>query len=97
MKIVHFVSRKELIQGIHSVAVKLAMRDQDWVHRARESIVIALSEYINRSNGISVHSPTTYKYYVSKGNNSQLVKKCLSSKWWWASVEKEQLQTCNLL
>ena len=63
--------------------IRDAIQSKEWLIKARENIIQELSNYINASNCLKVDCPqvmTTYKYYVGKGNNSLLVKKCLMSR-----------------
>ncbi|CAD8065550.1 unnamed protein product [Paramecium sonneborni] len=48
---------------------------------------------INLSNNLYV-SPTinSYKAYIGKGNNGQLVQWILKRRWWWSVVDKEKDQ-----
>jgi tubulin polyglutamylase TTLL1 len=66
------------------IGLKEAIRDREWVQRARESLTRELSEFINYSNGLETENPTNgYKYHLGKGNNIALIKKCFNSRWWW--------------
>jgi hypothetical protein len=38
-----------------------------------------------------------YKYYLGKGNNSNLIKQCLGSRWWWARVGEDEINSANLV
>ncbi|OMJ68400.1 hypothetical protein SteCoe_34156 [Stentor coeruleus] len=66
------------------IRLKEAMRDRDWVIKARESLSRELSELINCSNGVEIEIPQgCFKYYLGKGNNMTLIKQCFNSRWWW--------------
>ena len=58
-----------------------------------------LSQIINTENTISPHEKSTanYRYFVGKGNNSQLVRNAFKQRWWWTSIEKTELEKANLV
>lgn len=67
------------------VGVKEAMRDREWVLKARENLAKELGGFINASNGLEIEPPQSgYKYHLGKGNNMALIKQCFNSRWWWS-------------
>ena len=77
------------------IGLKEAIRDKDWVVKARESITKELSEFINNSNGIYLEKINTgYKYHLGKGNNMGLIKQCFNSRWWWS---EDSSKNANLI
>ena len=83
------------------VPLKVAIRDKDWIAKARPQIIVAFCSYMNRSNGMLMQVPAdsyfTYKYYLGKGNNSKLVHQCLGSRWWWTRVSEEEKENAHLV
>ena len=82
------------------VSAKEAMRDKEWLGKAREPILSSFQSYIQQSFGVTVITPTEpccYKYYLGKGNNAQLVKTVLGNRWWWTRVEEDDKAQANLV
>jgi len=82
------------------VSAKEAMRNKEWLSKAREPIISSFQLLIQQSFGVTVTAPTEpcgYKYFVGKGNNAQLVKTMLGSRWWWTRVEEEDKAQANLV
>ena len=80
--------------------IRDAIQSKEWLCKARESIIEELAAFVNASNCINVEVPTgaaTYRYYLGKGNNSALVKKCLNTRPWWVPVDEEQCSSANLV
>ena len=93
--------KKGVPKQIEKVSVKEAMRDRDWVMKARGQLIKDLHFHMNWSNGLTVHAPKeagfTYKYYLGSGNNSKLVKQLMSARWWWVRVTEEEKDQANLI
>lgn len=87
-------SRKEEL-----VSVKEAMRNKEWLSKAREPVISAFHLCIQQSFGVTVKAPpeSCYKYFVGKGNNAQLVKTVLGNRWWWSRVEETDKAQANLV
>jgi hypothetical protein len=53
------------------------------------------------SNGITDPFPkqsfTPYKYYVGHGNNSQIVRACLKTRFWWQLGDFEDWNSFNFI
>ena len=82
------------------VSAKEAMRDKEWLSKAREPIISGFQALIQQSFGVTITAPTEpccYKYFVGKGNNAQLVKTMLGNRWWWTRVEEEDKAQANLV
>lgn len=93
--------KRKNLQTVEKVNLKDAIRDKDWISRAKPQIYKSFFMYVNKSNGISVELPSEnffyYKYYLGKGNNSALIKQCLSSRWWWSRVSEEEIGSANFV
>ena len=77
------------------IGLKEALRDREWVAKAREDLTRELSEFINASNGIQIEPPIFgYKYHLGKGNNMALIKQCFNSRWWWC---EDSLNNANFI
>jgi tubulin polyglutamylase TTLL1/tubulin monoglycylase TTLL3/8 len=83
------------------ISVKDAMRDKEWLQKAREGIVAGLSAQLLQSNGVALDcSPAPqqgFKYFVGRGNNAQLVRSVLGTRWWWGRVDEEDKHEANLV
>ncbi|OMJ89940.1 hypothetical protein SteCoe_7833 [Stentor coeruleus] len=94
------IHRKNL-QKVEKVLVKDAIRDKEWTSRSKPQITKSFNTQINRSNGLAIEIPIDtffyYKYYLGKGNNSNLIKQCLSTRWWWIRVNEEEISNANLV
>lgn len=88
-------------QKIEKASIRDAIRDKDWIGKAKPQITKSLFSCLNRSNGMEMVLPTDsffyYKYYLGKGNNSNLIKQCLSSRWWWTRVGEDDISSANLV
>lgn len=93
--------KKKFIKKIEKVSVKEAMRDKEWIIKARGAIVRDIALQINKSNGLTLASseePSSgFRYYLGPGNNSKLVKQLLSSRWWWVRVGEEEKETAHFV
>jgi hypothetical protein len=77
-----------------------AVQNKDWLQRAKEKIIQELSLFLNASNCLAVELPAAtvqYKYYLSKGNNSALIKQCMSLRPWWVQVEEDQINSAHFV
>jgi hypothetical protein len=56
---------------------------------------------INKSNSNNIKFPnahfTPYKYYIGKGNNSQLVRTALKTRFWWQMGDFEEWIDYNFM
>ena len=80
----------QALTGKRTVTLRDALKDRDWVARARESVFRDLALLINLSNGLECLPKLTsepYKYFISKGNNSKLVRQLLKSRPGWVRVK----------
>ena len=86
-------SRKSLVK----IGLKEALKNSEWVEKARPEIEKIWRSMINKSNGIEVISNTYphFKYFIGKGNNSKLIRKHLSQRPWW--VEVTDLDQANFI
>lgn len=86
---------------VEEISVKEAMKDREWMAKCREQIVKIFYCMINESNGVLVKRPSdiylTYKYCIGKGNNAELVKQVLGSRWWWTRVPEEEKQSAHFI
>lgn len=93
--------KKRPDKKIEKVSVKEAMRDREWVAKARGQLIKDLHFHLNWSNSLTIQVPKesniTYKYYLGIGNNSKLVKQLMSSRWWWVRVPEEEMESANLV
>lgn len=92
---------KKPIKGSKKISVKEACRCKEWVIRARPKILKSFFAAVNKSNGICPEVPDefnfVYRYYVGPGNNSKLIEKCLSSRWWWSGVSENEANEANFI
>ena len=82
------------------VSVKEAMRNKEWLSKAREPVISAFHLCLQQSFGVTVKAPSescSYKYFVGVGNNAQLVKTVLGNRWWWSRVEEADKAQANLV
>lgn len=93
--------RRKNPKKVEKVSVKDAIRDKEWVSKAKPQIFKSFYLQVNKSNGMGIELGTdsffSYKYYLGKGNNSNLIKQCLSTRWWWTRVSEEDIKTANLI
>lgn len=94
-------SKKFPLKKLAKVSLREAVRDKDWVTKAKLQISQSFYLQLNKSNGMSIQVPTdsyfTYKYYLGKGNNSKLIHQCLNNRWWWTRVSEEEKETANFV
>lgn len=84
--------------GTQQISIKKASKNKQWLLKTRSFLTKEISSIINSSNGISVSAQiSTYKYYLGKGNNSKLIKKIMSTRWWWTCVQEDQLPNVNMV
>ena len=83
------------------VSVKDAMRDREWLLKAREGVIANFNALVLQSNGVkldcSLDQLTGYRFYVGKGNNSALVRSILANRWWWNRVDEEEKLSANFV
>lgn len=93
--------KKKIVKKIEKISVKEAMRDKEWIVKAKNQIMKDLYYHINWSNGISSNvskdNVTNYKYYLGSGNNSKLVKQIMSNRWWWTRVPEEEKESAHFV
>lgn len=73
-----------------SITLKEASRNKEWNTKMKTWAEKLWSSILLSSNGLEIQTPEhesfTYKYFVGKGNNSSLIKKCFSNRNWWSQV-----------
>lgn len=92
--------KKKYVKKVEKVSIKEAMRDKEWIQKARSQILKDFAFHVNRSNGLNIvntDEPIVYKYYLGPGNNSKLVKQLLTGRWWWARVGEEEKENANFV
>jgi tubulin monoglycylase TTLL3/8 len=93
--------KKKFIKKVEKVSVKEAMRDKEWISKARTQLVKDFGLQVNKSNGLAISNSEDpvqcFKYYLGPGNNSKLVKQLLSSRWWWVRVPEEEKDSANFV
>jgi tubulin polyglutamylase TTLL1/tubulin monoglycylase TTLL3/8 len=67
-----------------------AIRDKDWLLKAKEQILKDASDKIARGNGLLVQEGSAYKYFLGNGNNRKLVKDIMQTRWWWSPTEHRE-------
>ena len=91
--------KQKIIKKIEKISVKEAMRDKDWIIKARSQLIKDIGTQVNKSNGLSIvnseEASQGFRYFLGSGNNSKLVKQLLSSRWWWTRVSQEEKETAN--
>jgi tubulin---tyrosine ligase len=96
-----FVVARKTPSKLEKISFKEAMRDKEWMSKAKSQIMKSVYLCINKSNGLEAvpgaDSYCTYKYYLGKGNNSSLIKQCLSTRWWWTRVTEDEIGSANLI
>ncbi len=73
-----------------AVTLREALKDREWVTKARESIFRDLAQFINLSNGLEPIPKQTnepYKYFIAKGNNSKLVSQLMKTRPGWVRIK----------
>ena len=93
--------KRKNFQTVEKASLKDAIRDKDWILKAKPQIYRSFFGYLNKSNALVIEQPSEnffyYKYYLGKGNNSNLIKQCLSGRWWWARVGEEEVESAHLI
>lgn len=82
--------RQRSVPTYPMVSLKEAMRDKEWLIRAKDAIQRNFSTLINESNGLQINLSSTFepfKYFVKKGNNSKLVNQIMKTRPWWVRVK----------
>lgn len=64
-----------------------AVRDKEWLVKAKEQIYRDVNDKLARGNGLLVTEGGTFKYFIGKGNNKKLVKNIMQARWWWSQTE----------
>ena len=78
--------------------IKEAMKDKDWLAKAREQILKDFHTALASSNGLTVQPSAGYfKYFVGRGNNSGLIKQLMANRWWWVQVKEEDKETAHFV
>ena len=72
--------------------------EKDGLSNIRDEIINFFPISINSSNAVSVVPPQrpNYMYYLSYGNNSDLIKRILMSRPWWTQADEETFPNVNL-
>lgn len=92
--------QKKFVKSRSICTIRDAINSKQWVNKAKDDITRELSVFINASNCLKVETPAgnaPYRYYIGKGNNSALVKQCLSLRSWWVGVEEDQVLSANFI
>lgn len=77
-------------KSLTKVSYKDAVRFSDWAQFSKPELDHMWRILINLTNGIRVmEQKAQYKYYVGKGNNSELIKRLLSNRNWWISTDSQ--------
>lgn len=80
--------------------IRDAAQSREWLVKAKESILKDLCIFINASNCLFVEQPANacvYKYFIGKGNNGGLIKKCMNSRPWWVLVDENHIMEANFI
>ena len=89
-----------LIHREELISVKEAMRDKEWLIQAKDGIVQSFHSLILSSFGLAAATeglPSSYRYFLGPGNNAQLVKMTLNTRWWWSRVEETEKLASNMI
>lgn len=92
--------KKKYVKKVEKVSIKEAMRDKEWIQKARSQIIKDFAMHMNKSNGLTIlntEEPVVYKYYLGPGNNSKLIKQLMSNRWWWVRVTEEEKESANFV
>jgi tubulin polyglutamylase TTLL1/tubulin monoglycylase TTLL3/8 len=93
--------KRKNFQTVEKASLRDAIREKDWISKAKPQIYKSFFSYLNKSSGIMVELPTEnffyYKYFLGKGNNSNLIKQCLSGRWWWTRVAEDEIESAHLI
>lgn len=93
--------KKKVTRKVEKISVKEAMRDKDWIVKAKSRIMKDLYYHLNWSNGIGIdvlkEPGITFRYYLGSGNNSKLVKHLMGSRWWWVRVPEEEKESAHFI
>ena len=78
-----------IVKPLPAIQFREAMRNPNWVTKARPELDKMWRRIIAKSNGIEPvnSSKGVYTYYIGKGNNSRLIDRILSSRNWWVEVD----------
>jgi hypothetical protein len=82
--------KSKRIQVEAKIPLKEASRNKEWTIKMKIWAEKLWNSILLSSNGLEIQIPEhenfTYKYFVGKGNNSSLIKKCFSNRSWWSQV-----------
>jgi len=85
------ISRQQMLSRKDQVVSwEDAIRDKEWLLKAKEQIFKEVSDKLARGNGIVVTEGAQYKYFLGKGNNRKLVKNIMQTRWWWSQTESRE-------
>lgn len=94
-------NKKKYLPKIEKILFKEACKNKEWLSMSMPRILNSLHNSLCRSNGIEVKCPldahVTYKYCLGPGNNSKLLKQCLSQRWWWVRVPMSESDSANFV
>ena len=79
----------KLLKPLPKMNLRDAMRNSEWVSKAKPELDKMWRKLLNRSNGLDVQQlpSVQYKYFVGKGNNSRLIRRLMASRSWWVDVQ----------
>ena len=79
----------KVLKSLPKMTLRDAMRNPEWVSKAKPELDKMWRKILNRSNGLDVqqlHS-VQYKYFVGKGNNSRLIRRLMAARGWWVEAQ----------
>ena len=79
----------KVLKPLPKMNLRDAMRNSEWLSKAKPELDKMWRKMLNRSNGLDVQQlpSVQYKYFVGKGNNSRLIRRLLASRSWWVDVQ----------
>ena len=93
----HVVARRPQTRSVPAIPIKEAMRDREWLTRAKDQVQRDFHEALTRSHGLQIVRPAeplfTYKYCLGNGNNPVLVKAVMGTRPWWVRVPYSEKQS----
>ena len=77
-------------KSITKVSYKDAVRFSDWAQFSKPELDHMWRTLLNLTNGIKVlEQKAQFKYFVGKGNNSELIKRLLGNRSWWIATDNQ--------
>ena len=79
----------KVLKSLPKMTLRDAMRNSEWVVKARPELDKMWRKILNRSNGLEVQqlNSVQYKYFVGKGNNSRLIRRLMATRTWWVDAQ----------